>query len=109
MVRKKKDVDEAEDEAEEGSSAGAAPGPAMNFEARRIELAIDACLDFPSEQLARRQAVFRDLGQEIPPARFFQAIDDAIDGITSGTVRPSGAVLRRVQMRRLAGKLARRY
>lgn len=109
MARKKKDVDEAEGEAEEESSAVAAPSPALSFEARRIEIAIDACLDFPREQLARRQAVFGDLGLEIPPARFFEGVDNAIDGVTTGTVRPSGSVLRRVQMRRLAGKLARRY
>ena len=109
MARKKKDVDEAESESEEGSSVEAAPSPALNFEARRIELAIDACLDFPREQLARRQAVFADLGLEIPPARFFEGVDNAIDGIVTGTVRPNGVVLRRVQIRRLAGKLARRY
>jgi hypothetical protein len=109
MARKKKDVEEVEGESEEGSSAAAAPSPALNFEARRIELAIDACLDFPRKDLASRQAVFSDLGLEIPPARFFEGVDNAIDGVLNGPVRPNGVVLRRVQMRRLAGKLARRY
>lgn len=109
MARKSKDVDEEEVESGEGTSAGGAPGPALNFEARRIELAIDACLDFPRDQLTRRQAVFRDLGLEIPPARFFEGVDNAIDGLHTEVVRPSGAVLRRVQMRRQAGRLTRRY
>ena len=107
MARKKKE----EEELEETTPAGeGAPGlHALNFEARRIEMAIDACLDFPKEALARRQAVFGDRGMEVPPARFFEGIDNAIDGNTAGVVKPTGAVLRRVQLRRQAGKLVRRY
>ncbi|MGB8931566.1 MAG: hypothetical protein WCC48_10010 [Anaeromyxobacteraceae bacterium] len=87
------------------SGRAAAAETTLSFEARRIELAIDACVDFPRKELASRQAVFSNLGLEVPPARFFEGVDNAIDGIFDGTVRPTDAVKRRVEMRRRAGTL----
>lgn len=88
---------------------GQPPPPALGVEERRIELAIDACLAFPKEELENRQAVFRDLGLEVPSARYFEGVDNAIDGILTGTVKPSEPVKRRVELRRRSGVLVRRY
>lgn len=97
------------DEEEEVETETSADRSGLNFEARRLELAIDACLRFPKQELHKRQALFGDQGLEVPPARFFEGVDNAIDGIFDGVVRPTAALKRRVELRRQAGTLVRRH
>lgn len=79
-------------------------------EARSIELAIDACLLFPPEELDERMGVFEFANLEAPGARFFKGVDLAIDGHYDGDgeVRPNLQVRRRVEARRKNGQLTRR-